>query len=323
MQQSNEQRFVNLTDDLNSFFDFTNDNENWFEKNFYEAIDEYYHGQSTDLSTSYTTMTDLIGRVHSNDYFRNIQEASNLNFKTFMVTQGTSNMDFNERIDSNLIDIGTHASNISSLDQQYSNLNFTLTSVGIIGASGQTEMNLTTLNSNIEHNGSNIGHFNSKVESLFTSHFAGILDENTSHLNNDQLKTKIEGLEFVNLKIGDTTFNETTSRLDSLEAKSNISETNQSDFASYMTIDDSMTTVHKNTDFGNKLAIFDNVSQIRVGVNRSIVEEMNELYMPLNRPIEICFADGPCLKPCETSDGLCIDDNRIWDHGQASPPNNT
>ena len=339
IQDSNNQRFANIKDNLNTFFkfNFTGDDadKNWYDKNFHEAIDEYY---SRELNSQYSTMTDLIGRVHSNDYFRDNtyvddkrnQGVSNQNVNTFMGTQITSNVDFDDRIELNRLNIGTNTTNITGLGEQFSILNDSLATVGIrnLDADGNyvdTGMNLSNLNSNIGHNESNIRHFNSVVDNLFTSRFADILNENTSYLDNVKLKTKIEGLAFDDLNIGDTTFksysDNTTSRLEDLEAKSNISETNQRTFANYMTIGSAETTVLKPTHFGNNSASFDDVSQIKVGVNnKSIVEEMNERYMPLNRPIEICFANGPCLKPCDNGRSLCIDDYIIWDHRQASPP---
>ena len=346
IQDSNNQRFANIKDNLNTFFKFNftgDDDKNWYDKNFHEAIDEYYSRESADLSTRYTTMTDLIGRVHSNDYFRDntyyhnqgIQEASNQNVNTFMVTQGYSNIDLVQRIDTNFEDIGKNTSNISALDTQYTTLTDTLERVGIrnLDADGtyvDTGMNLSNLNSNIGHNESNIRHFNSVVdnfdnivESLFTSRFAAILNENTSNLNDDQLKSKIQVLAFDDLKIDNTTFktysDETTRRLGLLEAKSDTSVINQGNFANYMTIGNDKTTVLKNTDFGDKYASFKDVSHIRVG-GESIEDKFDGRYIPL-RPAEICFDNGPCLKPCDNARSLCIDDNIIWDHRQASPPN--
>jgi hypothetical protein len=329
MQDSNNQRFVNLKDNLNTFFkfNFTGDDadKNWYNKNFHEAIDEYY---SRELNSQYSTMTDLIGRVHSNDYFRDNtyvddkrnQEASNQNVNTFMDTQITNNMEFNRRITSNLEDIETNTLNISALDTQYTTLTDTLERVGITDTTGE-KMSLTELNSNILLNSERITEFDNNVDSLFTSRFAAILNENTSNLNDDQLKTKIEGLAFDDLKIDNTTFktysDETTNRLDSLEAKSDNSGTNQSKFANYMTIGNDKTTVLKNTHFGDNSASFNHVSQIIVG-DKSIEGKMNELYIPL-RPTQICFNNNQCLAPCQNG-GLCFNGVRIWDHGQASAP---
>ena len=86
-----------------------------------------------------------------------------------------------------------------------------------------------------------------------------------------------------------------------------------------MKIGNNEITVHKHTDFGKNSASFNDVSQIKVGVeNKSIVEKMNELYIPM-RPTQICFENGPCLKPCDGR-SLCIDGHKIWDHGQARAP---
>ena len=157
MQASNNQRFANLKDNLNTFFkfNFTGDDadKNWYDKNFHEAIDEYY---SRELNSQYSTMTDLIGRVHSNDYFRDNtyvddkrnQGDSNQKVNTFMGNQITSNMEFNRRIDTNFEDIETNTSNISLLDRQYTTLTETLERVGITDTTGE-KMSLTELNSNI------------------------------------------------------------------------------------------------------------------------------------------------------------------------------
>ncbi len=335
IRQSNDQRFVNHTHNLNRFFHLENNTNNWENYSLDESINNYYNSQTQDLGTQFTTMTDLIGRVHSNDYFRenayNEDKQTQLDINT---NQSASNIDMNQRIDTNLyetiensINIASNSSKIDTLNLQYDTLTDTLQRVGITDQTGES-MSLTELNSNILHNNSNISHnaeimseFNDNMDSMFTTRFADVLSENTSNLNDNDLKTKIEEIQFDDLLINNLSL---TERLSALEASSSTSSTNQINLNNYLDIGSQSATIKMNTNFGNNKATFSDFAKIQTNEGTTIEGHMNTLYLSKNpeqiNTKEICFDTGLCLKKCDKSDGICINGNRIWDYSQAAPP---
>jgi hypothetical protein len=335
IRQSNDQRFVNHTHNLNRFFHLENNTNNWENYSLDESINNYYNSQTQDLGTQFTTMTNLIGRVHSNDYFRenayNEDKQTQLDINT---NQSASNIDMNQRIDTNLyetiensINIASNSSKIDTLNLQYDTLTDTLQRVGITDQTGES-MSLTELNSNILHNNSNISHnaeimseFNDNMDSMFTTRFADVLSENTSNLNHNDLKTKIEEIQFDDLLINNLSL---TERLSALEASSSTSSTNQINLNNYLDIGSQSATIKMNTNFGNNKATFSDFAKIQTNEGTTIEGHMNTLYLSKNpeqiNTKEICFDTGLCLKKCDKSDGICINGSRIWDYSQAAPP---
>ena len=335
IQQSNQQRFVNLTDHLNKFFNFENlDKQMWSDRSFHDAIDEYYSSESMNLNTQFSTMTDLIGRVHSNDIFvkdtyqsdKKVQSEHNNEVDSFMKVQQQSNSDMEQRITTNFEDIGSNTSDITQLEQQYKTLTETLQAVGIVNTDGttvSTEMSLTELNSNILYNASNIRHFNDNVENLFTSRFADILGSNTSHLDVQALQTKIEGIHFDNLKFGEgkdfnAFSNDIFHKINSLTTNLSTSSTTSGDlketFNTYFNTNNSDISIQD----GKTLTV-GGETNLKIGNDTLPVYLKTKNYQKA-KPDKFCFENDLCIKPCN-GNRLCIENNNtttiIWDHNQA------
>jgi len=330
IQQSNQQAFVNLTNQLNNFFDFKN--QKWSDRSFHDAIDEYYSSESMNLNTQFSTMTDLIGRVHSNDYFRENtyrddkmnQGFSNNSFNIFMDIQQTSNIIMDQRITNNDTEIETNTSNITTLELQYQDLTTTLEAVGIVNTDGttvSTEMSLTELNSNILYNASNIRHFNDNVETLFTSQFAEILDNNTSNLNDQALQRKIEGIHFDNLHFGEgedfnAFSNDIYERINSLTTDLSSTSSTSGTLSSYFNTNNSDISIQN-----GKSLIVGGETNLKIG-NETLYEYLRNKNYQQAKPAKFCFDNDLCIKPCGNS--LCIEKydttTKIWDHNQASSP---
>jgi CII-binding regulator of phage lambda lysogenization HflD len=229
-----------------------------------------------------------------------------------------------QRITTNFEDIGSNTLDITQLELQYRTLTDTLQAVGIVNTEGttvSTPMNLNDLNSNILRNESNIIHFNHNVETLFTSQFAEILDNNTSNLNDQALQRKIEGIHFDNLHFGEgkdfnAFSNDIYKKINSLTTDLSSTSSTSGTLSSYFNTNNSDISIQN-----GKSLIVGGETNLKIG-NETLYEYLNNKNYQQAKPAKFCFDNDLCIKPCGNI--LCIEKNntttKIWDHNQATSP---